>query len=151
MSHLEYFRSKNVILQHPDAKPMIKVKGRRQNQDIFLPPELVTSVELEPRVREMLPLIASYKPDKRFDALQKIKQFLTPGAQTTRGREGLLPSLGVRLKDGKRRWSGPLCFLLNPVSHIPFRDQRAAHCCSKASSGASAGRSRSLDTREKRQ
>lgn len=79
---------------------MIVVQGR-QNKPIYLPPEFVSSTELDPRVREMLPLIASYEPSKRYSALEKVKEFLRPGAQRTRGREGLLPALGIILKEEK--------------------------------------------------
>ena len=79
---------------------MVVLRGRR-DQNIFLPLELVSSTELEPRVREMLPLIASYSPEKRYGAIQKMKEFLKPGAQTTRRREGLLPALGIILKEGR--------------------------------------------------
>lgn len=49
----------------------------------------------------MLPQIASYAPSKRYKALEKVKEFLRPGAQRSRGREGLLPALGIILKDEK--------------------------------------------------
>jgi len=100
ISHFEYFARKGITLQYPDASPMIVLNGRK-NQRIFLPPELVSGTELEPRVREMLPQIASYGPEKRYGAIQKMKEFLKPGAQTTRRREGLLPALGIILKEGR--------------------------------------------------
>jgi hypothetical protein len=58
MSHEEYFRKKGVNLKFPDAKPMVVVLGRH-DRHIFLPAELVSGTELEPRVREMLPKIAA--------------------------------------------------------------------------------------------
>lgn len=100
ISHLQYFTRKGIHLSYPDAAPMVVLKGRK-NQNIFLPPELVSSTELEQSVREMLPQIASYSPDKRHDALQKMKEFLKPGAQSTRRQEGLLPALGIVLKEGR--------------------------------------------------
>lgn len=69
---------KQVRLDYPDVPPMITVIGRRK-QPIYLPAELVMGNELEPRVREMLPQIASFSPKTRFDAVQKIKDFLIPG------------------------------------------------------------------------
>jgi hypothetical protein len=58
ISHEEYFRSKGVKLKFPEARPMVVVLGRHDRK-IFLPAELVSGTELEPRVREMLPKIAS--------------------------------------------------------------------------------------------
>ena len=62
---------------------MIAVLGRR-NQTIFLPPELVAGNELEARVKQQLPMIASYKPDARNQAIDKIRSYLIPGAQKVR-------------------------------------------------------------------
>jgi hypothetical protein len=78
MSHAEYFKSvKNIQLEHPKARPMIAVLGQRK-QTIYLPAELVTGNELDPRVREQLPKIASFSPDVRTKAIENIKAFLTP-------------------------------------------------------------------------
>jgi len=52
---------------------------------------------LDSRVREMLPIIASYKPKARHEAIETIKAFLIPGAQKTKGNGGLLPALGLLL------------------------------------------------------
>mmetsp|Transcript_42001 Transcript_42001/g.46923 ORF Transcript_42001/g.46923 Transcript_42001/m.46923 type:complete len:590 (-) Transcript_42001:1218-2987(-) len=101
MTHAEYFASrKNITLKYPNAKPMIAVLGRR-NQTIFLPPELVAGNELEPRVKQQLPMIASYKPDSRNRAIDKIRSYLIPGAQKSKGAGGLLPALGIQLADGR--------------------------------------------------
>jgi hypothetical protein len=101
MSHAEYFsKRKNIALKHPDAKPMIAVLGRR-NQTIFLPAELVAGNELESRVKQQLPMIASYKPEARNAAIEKIRSYLVPGAQKTKGACGLLPALGIQLHDGR--------------------------------------------------
>jgi len=101
MSHAEYFaQRKNIQLRFPNARPMIAVLGRR-NQTIFLPPELVAGNELEARVKQQLPMIASYKPNSRNEAIDKIRSYLVPGAQKTRGAGGLLPALGIQLADGR--------------------------------------------------
>jgi len=100
MSHSEYFEQKGVKLKYPRMSPMIVVLGRRK-QPIYLPPELVMGNELDPRVREMLPQIASFSPQVRNDAIGKIKDFLIPGAQTTKSAGGLLPSIGIVL-EGKQ-------------------------------------------------
>jgi len=101
ISHTEYFaKRKNIQLKYPDAKPMIAVLGRR-NQTIFLPPELVAGNELEARVKQQLPMIASYKPDARNQAIDKIRSYLIPGAQKSKGAGGLLPALGIQLADGR--------------------------------------------------
>ena len=101
MSHAEYFeRRKGIKLVHPNARPMIAVLGRR-NQTIYLPPELVAGNELERRVKEQLPMIASYKPESRNGAIDKVRSYLIPGAQKTKGAGGLLPALGIILNDGR--------------------------------------------------
>ena len=100
ISHTEYFeKRKSIQLKHPDARPMIAVLGRR-NQTIFLPAELVAGNELEPRVKQQLPSIASYKPESRNQAIEKIRSYLIPGAQKSKGAAGLLPALGIQLADG---------------------------------------------------
>jgi len=101
ISHAEYFvKRKNIQLKYPDARPMIAVLGRR-NQTIFLPPELVAGNELEARVKQQLPMIASYKPESRNQAIDKIRSYLIPGAQRSKGAGGLLPALGIQLADGR--------------------------------------------------
>jgi hypothetical protein len=99
MSHADYFaKRKNIKLKHPKFKPMIAVLGRR-NQTVYLPAELVAGNELEPRVKQQLPMIASYKPFDRNAAVQKIRAYLIPGAQSSKGRSGLLPAIGIQLAD----------------------------------------------------
>ena len=101
MSHAEYFKQrKDINLNFPHAVPMIAVLGRR-NQTIYLPPELVAGNELERRVKEQLPMIASYKPEARNSAIDKIRGYLVPGKQKTKGASGLLPALGIVLDDGR--------------------------------------------------
>lgn len=99
MSHAEYFaKRKNVKLKFPNFRPLIAVLGRR-NQTIYLPAELVAGNELEPRVKQQLPMIASYKPVDRNAAVEKIRSYLIPGAQKSKGAGGLLPAIGVYLAD----------------------------------------------------
>jgi hypothetical protein len=99
MSHTEYFqRRKNVRLKYPGAKPLVQVLGRH-DEAIFLPAELVARNELDTKVREQLPQVASFKPEQRYDAIDKIRRFLVPGAQQTRGAGGLLPAIGIVLDD----------------------------------------------------
>jgi hypothetical protein len=75
---------------------MVEVPGRCDSK-IFLPPELVMGNELDPRVREQLPQIASFNPKERDEAIDMIKSFLVPGAQKTKNAGGLLPSTGIIL------------------------------------------------------
>jgi hypothetical protein len=96
-SHAQYFQSKGIQLEYPDEKPIIAVQGRR-DQTIYLPAELVTGNELDPKIRQMLPQIASFKPDARDEAIEKVKEFLTPGKQRSTGGS-LLPAVGVFLDD----------------------------------------------------
>ena len=95
ISHADYFRKKGVDLKYPDKTPMVVVLGRR-DQKIFLPAELVTGNELDASVRQKLPQIASFKPEVRNEAIEKIKVFLTPGAQHN---QALLPAIGILLKN----------------------------------------------------
>lgn len=97
MSHTEYFARKGTVLKWPSAKPMVAVEGR-QKSTIYLPAELVMGNELEPRVREMLPQIASFKPEFRERAITKVYSFLKPGEQRSSGGS-LLPAIGVVLGD----------------------------------------------------
>jgi len=97
ISHTEYFAQKGIKLEFPDAKPMIVVEGRRK-QSIYLPPELVAANELDPDVKQMLPQIASFKPDTRNAAIEKVKAFLKPGEQKKSGGS-LLPAIGIFLED----------------------------------------------------
>jgi hypothetical protein len=99
MSHTKYFKDrKNTPLKHPEATPLVQVLGRH-DQAIFLPAELLAKNELETRVREQLPQLASFKPEQRHAAIDKIRKYLVPGAQRTRESGGLLPALGIVLDD----------------------------------------------------
>jgi hypothetical protein len=85
MNHAEHFsKRKGLELKCPDAKPMIAVLGQR-NQTICLPAELVAGNELERRVKEQLPMIASYKPEARKAAIDKIRSCVLPGAPKSKG------------------------------------------------------------------
>ena len=65
MSHADYFKNKKKInLSYPNTPPMVAVLGR-SNSTIYLPPELVCVNELDPFVKQQLPLIASFKPPER--------------------------------------------------------------------------------------
>jgi hypothetical protein len=101
MYHSEYFQQrKGVTLKYPDAKPMVAVLGRRDMM-IYLPAELVAGNELERKVKEQLPMIASYKPEDRHKAIETIRSYLVPGAQKTKGAGGLLPALGIQVSDNR--------------------------------------------------
>ena len=101
MSHAEYFeKRKGITLKYPTAVPMVAVLGRK-NQTIFLPPEIVAGNELEKRVKEQLPMIASFTPEARNKAIDKIRAYLVPGAQKSKGAGGMLPALGIQLHDGR--------------------------------------------------
>ncbi|GAX18425.1 aubergine [Fistulifera solaris] len=97
-SHTHYFATrKKMKLKYPSAKPMVVVQGRNKS-NIFLPAELVTGNELDPEVKEKLPMIAGFNPDERTKAIDVVRDYLIPGAQTTRGASGLLPALGIALQ-----------------------------------------------------
>jgi len=100
MSHADYFKNKKKInLSYPNTPPMVAVLGR-SNSTIYLPPELVCVNELDPFVKQQLPLIASFKPPERHAAIEEMKRYLTPGSQKTRGvGGGLLPAVGIVLED----------------------------------------------------
>jgi hypothetical protein len=101
MTHAQYFAErKSINLKYPNFRPIIAVLGRR-NQTIYLPAELVSGNELEPRVKQQLPMIASHKPEARNAAIDKIRSYLVPGTQKSKGSGGLLPSIGVLLADGR--------------------------------------------------
>ena len=103
MSHATYYKDrKNVLLEFPAARPMVAVLGRNK-RIIHLPPEIVCANELDDELRSLIPQIASIKPDRRSDAIDTIKRFLIPGAQTTKGMSGLLPALGIVLSDARLR------------------------------------------------
>jgi hypothetical protein len=98
MSHSEYFeKRKGIKLKFPHATPMIAVLGRRNNI-IHLPPELVAGNELEKRVKEHLPVIASFSPEQKNAAIDKIRAYLDPRKKSSSG-SGLLPALGIQLAD----------------------------------------------------
>lgn len=100
MSHAEYFMNKKKInLKYPDARPMVIVQGRNDSE-IFLPAELVCVNDLDAAVKQQLPMIASFKPAVRHDAIEEMKRYLTPGGQKTKGSGGgFLPALGIVLED----------------------------------------------------
>ena len=100
-SHAQYFKErKNINLQYPNAKPMVICLGRRKEK-IFLPAELICGNELDPQVKAQLPIIASYSPSERNQAIESIRNFLKPGAQKTKGRSGLLPAVGISLQEDR--------------------------------------------------
>jgi len=100
ISHAEYFtKRKNIALKYPNSPPVVAVLGRN-NSTIHLPAELVCFNELDPFVKQQLPLIASFKPKERHEAIEEMKRYLTPGAQKTKGTGGgLLPAIGLVLQD----------------------------------------------------
>lgn len=101
MSHTKYFRErKRHELEYPSVKPMIAVQGRN-NQIIHLPAELVCANELDEDVIQQLPQIASFAPERRNAAIEKVTRFLIPGGQKTKGKSGLLPALGIILSDNR--------------------------------------------------
>jgi hypothetical protein len=99
ISHAEYFKSKGIELKHPKDPPLVAVQGRR-NQTIYMPAELVMGNELDPRVRQMLPQIASFRPETRNKAIERVKDFLKPGTQKSSGGS-LLPAIGIVLQDNR--------------------------------------------------
>ena len=117
-THARYFRDrKNISLSYPDAKPMVEVLGRR-NESIYFPAEVVFGEELDARVKEQLPRIASYRPDQRNDAVDKIMARLSIIDDSTicediltqlnpRGKHkqkagGLLATCGITLRRDKQ-------------------------------------------------
>lgn len=102
MSHADYFsKKKKLKLEHPKATPMVAVLGRN-NSVIYLPPEMVCMNDLDPLMKMQLPLIASYPPKERSDAIDEMKRYLVPRAQKTKGvGGGLLPAVGIVLKDAR--------------------------------------------------
>ena len=111
MSHAQYFEvKKKTKLKYPNAVPMVEVVGRNK-EPIFLPAELVCCNELDMKVRQKLPQIASFRPDVRDAGIEKIKQFLIPGAQKTRGAGSLLPAVGITLDENR---------IQVPVQMLPF-------------------------------
>jgi hypothetical protein len=100
MSHADYFKNKGVKLEYPNSVPMVAVPGRR-NETIYLPAELIMGNELDPSVKEKLPVMASFRPERRREEIDSVSQFLIPGAQTTKGKSGLLPSVGINLANDR--------------------------------------------------
>ncbi len=100
MSHADYFiNRKKIPLKYPEARPIVAVLGRN-NSKIHLPAELVCVNELDPMVKQKLPMIASFPPNDRHEAIEEIKRYLTPGGQKTKGvGGGLLPALGIIIQD----------------------------------------------------
>lgn len=99
ISHAEYFtKRKGLPLKYGNVKIMVAVEGRRDST-IFIPPELVCGVEIEPFVKQQLPMLTSYKPKIRNESIDMVKRYLIPGAQKTKSKGGLLPALGIVLKD----------------------------------------------------
>jgi len=104
MSHAQYFaQRKGIELQYPDCSPIVAVLGRG-NRTIYLPAELVCANELDPQVKQKLPMIASFVPSLRNDAIEEMRKYLVPGAQKTKGvGGGLLPALGIILEDSRMK------------------------------------------------
>mmetsp|Transcript_21287 Transcript_21287/g.46192 ORF Transcript_21287/g.46192 Transcript_21287/m.46192 type:complete len:966 (-) Transcript_21287:493-3390(-) len=99
MSHAEYFKArKDIDLKYPNAAPIVAVSGRN-GSTIFLPAELVCGNELDPQLKMKLPSIASFTPQVRYEGIEEMKKYLTPGGQKSRTGGGLLTSLGFGLVD----------------------------------------------------
>jgi hypothetical protein len=102
ISHAEYFKErKGIELKYPDTKPIIVVLGRNDKK-IYLPAELVCGNEMDPMIKQKLPMITSFTPSERHDAIEEIKKYLVPGGQRTKGvGGGFLPALGIVLQDNR--------------------------------------------------
>jgi aubergine-like protein len=102
ISHADYFRDrKKIPLKYPDARPIVAVLGRN-NSRIYLPAELVCVNELNPFVKQQLPMVASFKPKQRHDAIEEIRKYLVPAGRSSNNSangHGLLPALGLVLRD----------------------------------------------------
>jgi len=124
ISHADYFKiRKKILLKYPNVQPMVECLGRRKNT-IFLPAELVCGDELDRKVRESLPMIASFTPERRNQAIEEIKNFLKPGAQKTKGAAGLLPACGIVLKEDRlhaKAYVLPVPILLAAGVKVPPR------------------------------
>jgi hypothetical protein len=117
MSHTVYFRDrKKHTLQHPTAKPMLAVLGRNKSI-IHLPAEIVCVNDLDEEVKMQLPQIASFNPEVRSGAIETIKKFLIPGAQSTKNAGGLLPALGIVLDDQRLKVPAEVMPIPVLVSH----------------------------------
>ena len=101
ISHARYFEErKKIPLKYPNAAPIVAVLGRN-NSRIYLPAELVCVNELNPFVKQQLPMFASFKPRERHEAIEQIRKYLIPVARGDLSREnanGLLPALGLVLQ-----------------------------------------------------
>ena len=84
------------------------MKHRKISLNFFL----LQGNELDPKVREMLPIVASFKPEVRNRAIEKVKTFLVPGTQTSTGGT-LLPAVGIILQ--QHRIVAPATVLSAPV------------------------------------
>jgi hypothetical protein len=100
ISHKEYFQKNKKVEIHFPNDPLIESKGRN-NMPIFLPPELLHTTALPQEFKAKLPQIAGLLPDQRTPKLQNFVRFLEPGAQKTKGLEGLLPGIGIRLSSNQ--------------------------------------------------
>ena len=72
----------------------------------------------------MLPTIASYKPEERNEAIDKIKAFLTPGAQKTKNAGGLLPACGIIMRNDRLQAKAtvmPVPMLMAAGVQVPAR------------------------------
>ena len=124
VSHAEYFKTrKNIVLQYPNARPMIECLGRRK-QTIFLPAELVCGDELDRRVKEMLPSIASYTPEKRNESIEEIKGYLIPGKQVRLLQLDFCVSASITAYYSRR------CRLSVPVKKLCVTDPVLLDSCS---------------------
>lgn len=84
--------------------------------------------ELDPFVKMQLPMIASFPPSVRHEAMEEMRRYLVPKAQKTRGTGGgLLPAIGIVLKD--KRIPVKVDCLPMPVitaAGVPIPPERAA-------------------------
>lgn len=55
----------------------------------------------DPKVKEMLPQIASFVPDVRNKMIENVRGFLTPGKQNKSVGGSLLPAVGIFLADNR--------------------------------------------------
>jgi PAZ domain. len=102
MSHTEYFKKrKGIDLIYPNVAPMVVVLGRN-NKIMHLPAEVVCANDFDRSIKQQLPIIASFQPKERNEAIEEMRKYLIPGGQKTKGfGGGLLPSLGIILEDSR--------------------------------------------------
>ena len=70
--------------------------------------------------------MASYTPEERSAAIDLIKDFLTPGAQKTKGAGGLLPACGIQLRSDRLQAEAtvmPIPMLMAAGVQIPNRQK----------------------------